>query len=84
MQITQEPPNANTKTEGKSHFGSDGQRRTMGSATVGSKYRSNLDGLLLTLPPHVFLLAAWRQAVGKAALVLQLGAAVRPGLARAL
>lgn len=56
----------------------------MGSATVGSKHRSNLDSLLLALPPHVFVLAALRQALGEAAPVLQLGAAVRLGLALVL
>lgn len=56
----------------------------MGSATVGLKYRSNLDSLLLTLPPHVFVLAALRQALGKAALVLQLGAGARLGFALVL
>lgn len=49
----------------------------MRSATVGSKCYSNLDSLLLTLPLHVFILAALCQALGKAALVLQLRAAVR-------
>lgn len=68
--------NENTKTEGKSHFRTDGKIRTI-RATLGSKYHSNLDSLLLTLPLHVFILAALRQALGKTALVLQLGAAVR-------
>lgn len=49
----------------------------MSSATVGSKCYSNLHSLLLTLPLHVFILAALHQALGKAALILQLRAAVR-------